>query len=368
MAIEPMSGPGPCGLARGSTTGAGSRSRWRRDRSNVRSASTRFGLARERDQPIFMLPEREAWVRISFTLGPAREPREPRRPRRSSRRTAKARTRRASSSPPTRSCSAATFRMPPLRSTAPTGSRRTTKRSPDSARASCKIFTVVEHGLTFRYVPAGVFIIGSRLGEPDERPVHPVRLSAFWIADVPVTWSVYCAGMGWTAPPAGAPLTTPLTWMRAHDHECETTIRAQYCARSAGGRYDEKPLVAVTHDAAQAFAERLTTEAIAFSLPTEAQWEKATRGGLVGQRWPWGGAPPTRSRCDFGRLESRLREPRLLPPNGYGLHGMSGGVWEWTRTRYDALGARRRAELPGLPCDPTLEPDASAESPVVRGG
>src|SRR5687767_7285482 len=41
------------------------------------------------------------------------------------------------------------------------------------------------HGMRFRYVPAGTFLMGSEHGDPDERPVHPVRLDGFWICDAP---------------------------------------------------------------------------------------------------------------------------------------------------------------------------------------
>lgn len=56
---------------------------------------------------------------------------------------------------------------------------------------------VREHGLIFRYVPAGTFLMGSAYGDPDQRPVHPVSLDGFWIADVPTTWAAYCQLMGW---------------------------------------------------------------------------------------------------------------------------------------------------------------------------
>ena len=47
--------------------------------------------------------------------------------------------------------------------------------------------------------------MGADDGDPDERPVHPVELGAFWITDVPITWSAYHALMGWPPPPNGMP-------------------------------------------------------------------------------------------------------------------------------------------------------------------
>ena len=112
--------------------------------------------------------------------------------------------------------------------------------------------------------------------------------------------------------------------------------------------YDRKPMVAVSWEDAVALGRRISTAAVTYRLPTEAEWEKCARGGLAGCRWSWGDAPPDPSRCDFGHFgEFVIRDPRTLPPNGYGLHGMCGTVWEWTSDPYDALAYRGNA--PAMP-------------------
>ena len=62
-----------------------------------------------------------------------------------------------------------------------------------------------EHGLIFRFVPPGTFLMGSVQGDLDEQPVHPVRTDGFWLTDVPVSWADYCRLLGWGPPPRAEP-------------------------------------------------------------------------------------------------------------------------------------------------------------------
>ena len=74
-------------------------------------------------------------------------------------------------------------------------------------------------------------------------------------------------------------------------------------------------------------------------LPTEAEWEKAARGGLEGKRYPWGDSLD-RDMANF-LTDSSSRQPhgttqcRTYPPNGYGLFDMAGNVWEWVLDWYN---------------------------------
>lgn len=121
--------------------------------------------------------------------------------------------------------------------------------------------------------------------------------------------------------------------------------------------YDRKPMVAVSCEEAEELAERLSDDDRRFALPSEAQWERAARGGLIGAPYPWGHEPPTHDRCDFDHIgEPHIADPKTFPPNGYGLFAMSGSVSEWTSTPYDALAYR------GEP------PSDEATERVLRGG
>lgn len=264
---------------------------------------------------------------------------------------------------------------------------------------------VREHGLVFRYVPAGAFVMGNDEGEPDEQPARRVTLGGFWITDVPITWAAYCRLMGWASPPDGVPpeIAERETATRDDDDAFDrgafslyedNKIRLQYCESHTTGAadwhahlaispesglrdlfpepprddaaapesWDDKPMVAVGWYDAEALTEHLSTSDVHYWLPSEAEWEKAARGGLRGCPYPWGTEPPSATRCDFGALERvSINVPRAYAPNGYGLHAMVGTVWEWTHDWYDAEAYEHATES-----DPEGPPDGQQK--VLRGG
>jgi formylglycine-generating enzyme required for sulfatase activity len=245
---------------------------------------------------------------------------------------------------------------------------------------------VEEHGLRFRYIPTGTFLMGSEDGDPDERPVRPTRVEYFWMSDTTISWGAFCRLLSWPAPGTRTE-PTPLqrfhldllgnasTWTlgmalpvrlqycedattEATDwHRHDPTVLAARFERFDGGpdrtgldvygapprpmdtpwRYESKPMVAVSWQEAELLAATISSPTVLYGLPSEVQWEKAARGALIGCRYAWGNEAPTPERCDFGRFEPfALRPSRSLPPNDYGLYGMCGSVWEWTSDYYDA--------------------------------
>ena len=122
-----------------------------------------------------------------------------------------------------------------------------------------------------------------------------------------------------------------------------------------------QPVVGVTWDDAAAFCRWLTqVTGVEHSLPTEAQWEAAARGGLTGQLYPWGDEAPDAG----GVLRANLRHDGTardgfpftapvgsFPPNGYGLFDMAGNVAEWCLDRYHAGRLRPLQTRPFAPAE-----------------
>ena len=263
---------------------------------------------------------------------------------------------------------------------------------------------VVEHGLCFRYIPGGVFLMGSDTGEDDERPCHPVWLSPYWISETPISWAAFCRLSGWEPPPAGhppQPESPSKEFDRATFHLYESNkLRLQYCEDhttragdwhrhaqaqpwQSGGKtvtaqelfgtpprdkpdapwqYDNKPIVAVAWQEVEELAARMSAGGVRYGLPSEAQWEKAARGGLIGARYAWGDEPPAHDKCDFDHFhEFAIKPMKTYPANGYGLYAVCGGIWEWTRDWYDRDYYTTSAEN-----DP--QGPETGEEKVLRGG
>ncbi len=152
--------------------------------------------------------------------------------------------------------------------------------------------------------------MGDANGREDERPVHSVYVSAFLAGVVPVTNQQYARFLDETG------------------HE-----RPRFWAE-AGFNQPEQPVVGVSWFDATAFCDWLSFSAGSrWRLPTEAEREKAARGGLEGARFPWGDDPGP----DGGRFVQPAPRPvGQSAPNGYGLFDTAYNVHEWCSDWYDA--------------------------------
>jgi formylglycine-generating enzyme required for sulfatase activity len=219
-------------------------------------------------------------------------------------------------------------------------------------------------------IPAGDFLMGSEEGDEDERPVHRVAVDEFFIGAQPVTNAEYAAFVRATGHRAPGLYELPLV-VTAGNGDREEIFRAT--SQSFVWPANEPPRERLDHpvtlvrwaDAVAYCAWLAEVSNRAFRLPTEAEWEKAARGGLRSQRYPWGDRFE-QSRANFladpaERNRHGTSPCRRFAPNGYGVYDMVGNVWEWVHDWYasDAYAASAR-QNPRGPAEGTLR--------VVRGG
>ena len=158
-------------------------------------------------------------------------------------------------------------------------------------------------------VPAGEFLMGCEQGRDEERPVHRVWVEAFEMAIYQVRNQDFAAFVQATGHPP------PPTW------------------NQAGFEDSGHPVVSVSWFEAQKYCVWLTgLIGRAYRLPTEAEWERAARGGVEGRLYPWGDDPP-QARAEYQqRWGGEVRGP--LPvgrgaTNPYGLYDLCENVHEW---------------------------------------
>ncbi len=152
-------------------------------------------------------------------------------------------------------------------------------------------------------IDAGWFTMGSDGGPENERPIHRVWVDAFDLAPCQVTNSEY----GEFLRDSGHP--PPSSWGDPAFND------------------PRQPVVAVSWLDAVRYCEWLSgVTGRDFRLPTEAEWERAARGGMEGRRYPWGDDP----RPDDGTRWLAGPEPvGLGAPNAFGLHDLCENVHEW---------------------------------------
>jgi formylglycine-generating enzyme len=245
---------------------------------------------------------------------------------------------------------------------------------------------------TMVLIPSGSLSMGDSFGEgwSGERPVHTVILSAFYMDRHEVTkglWDeVYTWAManGYTFDNRGAgkaadhPVHTVnwwdvLKWCNARS-EKEGFVPAYYTDASRTTVY-RTGQVNVQNDWVKWNS--------GYRLPTEAEWEKAARGGYDGRRFPWSDSNEiTHNRANYYSSTSFAYDTSLtrgfhptyatggypytspagsFAANGYGLHDMAGNVWEWC---WDFTSATYYGSSPGS--DP-LGPGTGSDR-VIRGG
>jgi formylglycine-generating enzyme len=247
-------------------------------------------------------------------------------------------------------------------------------------------------------VPGGEFLMGSADFYPEERPVRRVAVPGFWIDRHPVTvaeFRRFVKATGYTTvaerppapdlyPDADPALLVPgslvfrptrgpvdlrdfrnwwqyvpgATWERPEGPASDTYTRGRH------------PVTQVAYEDAAAYAAW-----VGKALPTEAEWEYAARGGLEGTVFAWGNEFAPEGRMMANTWQGEFPWQNLVadgyagtspvgafPPNGYGLHDMTGNVWEWT---CDPATDGHAAESPC--CAPTAHAGPIPRR-VIKGG
>ena len=269
------------------------------------------------------------------------------------------------------------------------------------------------------WIPAGEFIMGSdhSLASANEKPLHQVRVEGFWIDETEVTNAQFKAfveqtgyvttaekapelsevmaqlppgtplpgpevlvpgSLVFTPPSRAVPLNNVAGWWRwthgaswRHPEGPGSDIK---------GREDH-PVVHVSWHDAQAYARWAGKR-----LPTEAQWEYAARGGWQGKVYVWGDQPYSQTKPQANIWQGRFPHANALKDgflrtapvrsyagNPYGLHDMSGNVWEWCADWYRPDAYVQRAGK-GPTQDPTgpqrswNPSDPYSPSRSIRGG
>lgn len=272
----------------------------------------------------------------------------------------------------------------------PESSRQRAAASPSTAHVT----DLARAGMVL--IPEGPFRMGSESAQcfpaDGEGPVREVDVSAFWIDPLAVTnrqfakfiestgyrteaetfgWSFVFAGQLATTDPAdvmdgyvaGAP------WWRGVRG---ASWRTPNGAGSSADEIADHPVVHVSFNDASAYAAWCGKR-----LPSEAEWEKAARGGLDQLVYPWGDElmPDGRHRANIwqGRFPERntaadgfawTAPADSYPPNGYGLYNTSGNVWEWTADWFSPIWHRPATR------ETRVNPQGPAAGPgrVVKGG
>jgi formylglycine-generating enzyme required for sulfatase activity len=216
-------------------------------------------------------------------------------------------------------------------------------------------------------IPAGDFLMGAADAEADERPVHRVTVGEFLIGRFPVTNDEYARFVRATGHPAPSVSELPLVASGGRD-DAFRELAAPYVWQNAHPppAHGNHPVVLVRYADALAYCMWFSeTIRRVVRLPTEAEWEKAARGGAEGNRYPWGNDfDPTCCSYLADAAVKRQRGTRptgTYPPNAFGLCDMIGNVWEWVSDWYGADYYSLGESL-----DPSGPPAGSLR--IVRGG
>ena len=161
-------------------------------------------------------------------------------------------------------------------------------------------------------IPACNFLMGCEKGQDCERPVHRVCVDSFLLAATQVTNEEYGRFLRATSS------TPPPFWNDPNFND------------------PRQPVVGVSWHEALRYCEWLSWQTRRrFRLPTEAEWECATRGGLEQKQFPWGDEPPQSLPNYSARWQTGPEPVAQYAPNAFGLYDIADNIHEWCNDWYD---------------------------------
>ncbi len=245
------------------------------------------------------------------------------------------------------------------------------------------------------WIPAGTFAMGSSEEEfPDAQPVHEVYVDGFWMDEAEVTNAEYARFVDATgyvtvaerpldpkdfpgaplellvpgavvfAPPDTAvPLDSNLRWW---SYVPGASWRHPTGPESDLEGLEDYPVVNVGFEDATAYAEWAGKR-----LPTEAEWERAARGGLDQKIFVWGDEFSPEGKLLANTYQGHFPDNNTVadgfaaaapvksfPPNAYGLYDVAGNVWEWASDWYRPDTYQKIAAEGALAVNPTGPSDS----------
>jgi formylglycine-generating enzyme required for sulfatase activity len=195
-------------------------------------------------------------------------------------------------------------------------------------------------GIDLVYVRGGSFEMGSEKGESDEKPMHTITLSNYFIGKYEVTVGQFRKFIAATGYKTSADINGGSYLWNGSQWKLQAGINWEFDALGFKRPETEEnhPVIHVSWTDALEYTKWLSSvTGKAFRLPTEAEWEFAARGGMSSNGYTFAGSN------DINQVAWSLdnKSNQTFPvgkkqPNELGIYDMTGNVWEWCNDWYDA--------------------------------